>query len=73
MAKQQINETQYTELVNRKMQEHAQFKPGMGVKLNPEGSARPSGLTLIGGDDARGIMSWAVNEVKKEYEVVVTP
>lgn len=55
------------------MKEHDQYENGMEVKLNPEGSIRPAGLTVIGGKNARSIMSWAENEVRKEYELVVTP
>jgi hypothetical protein len=73
VSKPKVNEAQYAELVNNKMKEHDQYKNGMGVKLNPEGAIRPAGLTVIGGNDARSIMSWAENKVRNEYELVVTP
>ena len=73
MRKPKVNEAQYAELVDKRMKEHNQYKNGMGVKLNPEGSIRQTGLTVIGGNNARSIMSWAENEVRKEYDLVVTP
>ena len=72
MSKPKVNETKYAKLVHEKMQEHDMYKEGMGVKLNPENSELPSGLTVIGGIDANSIMSWAENEVQKEYELVIT-
>lgn len=72
MSKPRICEAQYAELLNKKMKEHDQYKDGMGVKLNPEGTTRPAGLTVIGDHDARGILAWAEHEVQKAYELVVT-
>jgi len=72
MSKPKVNETLYAKLVHEKMQEHEMYKKGMGVKLNPKGSEKPLGLTVIGDNDARAIMSWAEREVQKEYEVVHT-
>lgn len=72
MSKPKVNETQYAKLVHEKMQEHEMYKEGMGVKLNPENSELPSGLTVIGDTDARTILSWAEKEVQKEYELVIT-
>jgi len=72
MSKPKVNETQYAKLVHEKMQEHEMYKTGMGVKLFPEDSEKPRGLTVIGDNDARGIMAWAEKEVQKTYELVVT-
>ena len=72
MNKAKVNEAEYAKLVNEKMQEHKLYKKGMGVKLNPKNSSRPLGLTVVGGDDARTILSWAKNEVQKKYKLVVT-
>ncbi|NOZ09937.1 MAG: hypothetical protein GXP09_02650 [Gammaproteobacteria bacterium] len=72
MSKPKVYEMQYAKLVHEKMQEHEMYKQGMGVKLNPEGSEKPLGFTVIGDNDARTIMSWAEHEVQKEYELVVT-
>ncbi len=72
MSKPKVNEIEYAKLVHEKMQEHEMYKEGMGVKLNPEDSEMPSGLTLIGDHGARAIISWAEKEVQKEYELVIT-
>lgn len=72
MNKPKVHEAQYAELLNKKMKEHDQYKVGMGVKLNPEGTTRPAGLTVIGDHDARTILAWAEQEVQKVYELVVT-
>jgi len=72
MTKPKVKESQYTKLVNDKMKEHELYKKDMGVKLYPKNSSRPFGLTVVGGDDARTILSWAENEVQKKYKLVVT-
>lgn len=72
MSKQKVNEIQYAKLIHKKMQEHEMYKEGMGVELNPESSEKPLGLTIIGGNDARAIFSWAEQQVKKEYELIIT-
>ena len=66
MSKPKVNETQYAKLVHEKMQEHDMYKKGMGAKESS------SGLSAIGGTEARTIMSWAQKEVQKEYELVAT-
>ncbi len=72
MSKIQVNEGQYAKLLHEKMQEHQMYKEGMGVKLYPEDSKMPSGLTIIGDYNARTILAWAEQEVLKEYELVIT-
>lgn len=74
MSKPKINEEQYAKLVNEKMQAHKKYKPGMGIRLIPGGSRNPSGLSVVGEPDidARSIMAWAEDKVRKEYELVVT-
>nr|WP_321467257.1 hypothetical protein [uncultured Desulfobulbus sp.] len=72
MTKPKVDEAQYTKLVNEKMKEHELYKKDMGVELNPNNSSSPLGLTVVGGDDARTILSWAENEVRKKYRLVVT-
>lgn len=64
MSKKKINEAQYAKLVHEKMQEHEMYKEGMGVELNPESSEKPLELTVIGGDEARAIISWAEQQVQ---------
>lgn len=72
MSKPRVNEIQYAKLIHEKMQEHEYYKEGMGVKLNPEDSDKPLGLTVVGDYKARPIMAWAEKEILKEYELVVT-
>ena len=72
MSKPQVNEHEYAKLVHEKMQEHKLYKDGMGVKVYPEDSKAPSGLTIIGDYDARTILAWAEQEVQKEYDLVIT-
>lgn len=72
MTKPKVNESQYSKLVNEKMKEHKLYKKDMGVKLNPNNSSKPLGLTVVGGDDARTIFAWAENEIQKIYTLVVT-
>jgi hypothetical protein len=74
MSKPKINEEQYAKLVNEEMQAHEKYKLGMGIRLIPGGSRNQSGLSVVGEPDidARSIMAWAEDKVRKEYELVVT-
>ena len=72
MNKPRVNESQYAKLVHEKMQDHKMYEEGMGVKLNPDSSERPLGLTVIGGAEARGILAWAKKKVQEEYELVIS-
>lgn len=71
MSKPQINERKYAQLVNDKMKEHSQYQEGMRVELT-ENTKKPSGLHMVGGNDVNGIVAWAENKIKEEYELVVT-
>ena len=72
MSKAQVNEREYTKLINEKMKEHDAYTDGMGVELNPTSSNRPSGYHTVGNADARTVAAWAEQQIKNEYELVVT-
>lgn len=67
-----VNEKQWCDLINKKMKEHPEYQEGMGVKLTPENSPFPSGLSIIGGQDVASINAWAEMELKNEYKLEIT-
>jgi len=72
MSKPQVNEKEYAQLVNKKMKEHELYEEGMGVELVPDNTEKPSGLNIVGGAKASGVVTWAESHVKNEYQLIVT-
>ncbi len=74
MTKAKVDEQQYVRLIREKMQEHPQYREGMGVELSPAGVGKPLGFSPVGEPeaDARTVMAWAESEVRREYELDVS-
>jgi len=72
MAKTHVNEQEYSRLINEKMKEHPEYKENMRVELTPEGTNKPAGLHIIGGNDANSVVAWAQSKVSEEYNLIVT-
>jgi hypothetical protein len=71
VTNEKIDELEYARLLNEKMREHDQYSNDMRIDFTPGSTEKPSGLKAHGGLNSRTILSWAKEQLEKEYEVIV--